>query len=37
MADTAPVDEAPVIIEVAINGLTTRAQNPNVPIEPAEM
>jgi uncharacterized protein (DUF849 family) len=27
----------PVIIEAAINGITTRAQNPNVPILPAEI
>jgi 3-keto-5-aminohexanoate cleavage enzyme len=36
MGNPAPVDH-PVIIEVAINGLTSKARNPNVPIEPAEI
>jgi 3-keto-5-aminohexanoate cleavage enzyme len=29
--------DQPVIIEAAINGVTTRARNPHVPIEPAEI
>jgi 3-keto-5-aminohexanoate cleavage enzyme len=29
--------ESAVVIEAAINGMTTRARNPNVPIEPAEI
>ncbi len=29
--------DRPVIIEAAINGVTTRARNPHVPIEPAEV
>ena len=33
----APAEHTPVIIECAINGVTSRAVNPNVPIEPAEI
>lgn len=33
----APVEHTPVIIECAINGVTSKAVNPNVPIEPAEI
>ena len=29
--------EQPVIIEVAINGLKSKRENPNVPVEPAEI
>jgi uncharacterized protein (DUF849 family) len=29
--------ERPVVIEVAINGLTSKSRNPNVPIEPEEI
>jgi 3-keto-5-aminohexanoate cleavage enzyme len=31
------IDAAPVIIEAAINGMTTKERNPNVPREPAEI
>ena len=27
----------PVIIECAINGVTSKAANPNVPVEPSEI
>ncbi len=33
----APATARPVIIEAAINGLTTRTRNPHVPREPAEI
>jgi hypothetical protein len=33
----APAEPTPVIIECAINGVTSKAVNPNVPIEPAEI
>lgn len=31
------MDTAPVVIEVAINGLRTKAENPNVPVSPDEI
>jgi len=34
---TAVSNEAPVIIEVAINGMTTRERNPHVPLTPDEI
>ena len=32
-----PVDPAPVIIECAVNGAASKAQNPHVPTEPGEI
>jgi uncharacterized protein (DUF849 family) len=33
----APAEHTPVIIECAINGVTSKTVNPNMPIEPAEI
>ncbi len=37
MTNSAQDSHGPVIIEVAVNGVKSKQQNPNVPVEPAEI